>query len=139
MVAVAADHFSAAVQSVFRESFVTEVLPAEDRLQNEDTVFVAGIQKSWRGGVMRGADVVKTGLLDLPGIAPLGVVREGVADVGILLMTVYTSQEAGFTIQTKSFGCNDDLPYAEARLFPVDTPFPEIQFGFERIECRGFR
>ena len=126
MVAVAADHFAATTQSVFRESVVAEILPAENWLQHKETVLVAGIQKGRRGGVVRGADVVESSLFDLPRIAPLGIIRKGVTNVGILLMAVYAAQESGFTVQAQAFGRDDDLPYAEARLFLVDASFSDV-------------
>ncbi len=99
MVAVAPDHVGAGLHRLAgKRGIGIDVLPTGNGVQQHQAQFVRRSHEGRRVRVVRQAHVVVAGLLDQERIAVVGLRRDRIADVWILLVPVHAAQEHAFAV-----------------------------------------
>ncbi len=140
VVAVAPDQIAAiAILQLDERGVRVEVLPARDAVHDHDAELVAGVHERRRVRVMREAQEVEAGLLDLAGVPVLRVIRQGVADVGILLVPVGAAQECLVSVDAAPVPRDGDVPDADTQRLGVHGAGVAHDLAVERVEvgCGG--
>ena len=102
MVPVAPDHAADVVNRNVLPGFVTNVLPTGDFFEDQQSYFVAGIQKMTGLRIMRSAnDIALKFIAQDFGVALLRPPRHRLPDVGKGLMTIKATQLDHFAVQLK--------------------------------------
>ena len=102
MIPIAPDHFPDVANRDVLPLQVPDVLPAGDLFENQQSKFIAGVQKIRRLWIVRGTDnVAMQVVLQYPRIAALNARRHGPADVRKRLMPVQPAQFHVSAVQPK--------------------------------------
>src|SRR6476661_134199 len=115
MIPVAANHTTHVVDRNILPGFIADMLPAGDLFQNQQSDFIAGIDKVPRLRVMRGANNIALQLVakDI-GVTTLNAPGHGLTDPREGLMAIQPPQLDDFAVQLESVVGELSLAEAEA-------------------------
>jgi len=139
VVAVAADHEAGVGYGAVLEFFPTDELPAGIGDDGEHAELVAGVEEGGGLGVVAAVGG-EAGLAEFFDVAVLGAVGHGVADKGMVLMTVGADGEEFFVVDEKALlRVEGDSADSDAGGEFVDGSAVAEEAGFEGVEMGVIR
>ncbi len=134
-VAVAAHQVAAVAVLQLGEGRVgVEVLPAGDAVHDDQAELVARVHERRRVRIVRQAHVVESRVLDPARVPILRRVRQRVADVGMLLVTVGAPQEHRLVVEPEAVPVDRDAADPDAHRLGVHHPAAHQDLAVEPVE-----